>query len=290
MIRQAGTSAVAAEERITFYHWQMFVICFLGNIMGGTTSTLMSVYLPDLSKDLSETIDAEQVGAYITALYFIGWAVGGLVWGFLGDLIGRVRALAFSVAMFGLFTLLIGFTASWELIVIFRFLSGFGVGGMLVINTTLLSEAWPEKTRAIFIGILSIGFPVGIFSSGAVNYFVSGWQEGFMVGLIPLVIGMASFFVLEESRSWKGARTHNPVAENLGDHRIVIINGCIVFGAMLIGLWAVFSWIPTWVQSLLGGGDGQRERSVTMMLFGIGVFRVDSFQAGYPTRLAFADR
>src|SRR5690606_21707584 len=43
-----------------------------------------------------------------------------------------------------------------------------------------------------------------------------------------------------------------------------------IFGAMLIGLWGMFSWIPTWVQSLLVGTDGQTERGVAMMLLGAG--------------------
>ena len=60
-------------ERISTYHWIMFIICFLGNVMGGTASTLMSVYLPVLVRDLLGTVGEEQlsqVSAYISALYF----------------------------------------------------------------------------------------------------------------------------------------------------------------------------------------------------------------------------
>src|SRR5690606_17977507 len=39
---------------------------------------------------------------------------------------------------------------------------------------------------------------------------------------------------------------------------------------MLIGLWAIFSWLPTWVQSLLPGADAQKERGISMMLLGMG--------------------
>jgi MFS family permease len=106
------------------------------------------------------------------------------LWGVLGDRIGRVKALSLTISMFGIFTLLVAFATSWEMIMIFRFLCGFGVGGMMVLNTTLLSEAWPERSRAIFIGILSIGFPVGIFSSGAVTLIFSEWQQGFMGNLL----------------------------------------------------------------------------------------------------------
>jgi len=269
-------STGVGAEKISAYHWLMFSICFFGNVMGGTASTLMSVYLPVVVKDLLGVVDNEQlnqVSAYISALYFVGWAIGGLSWGFLADRIGRVRSLAMAMGMFGLATFLIGFSTSWEMVMILRFVCGFGVGGMMVINTTFLSETWPEKSRAVFIGILSIGFPVGIFSSGAVNFFVSSWQQGFMMGMLPLGISVVAILVLRESEKWKASQSlskANRTKVNLGEHRKDLINGSIIFGSMLIGLWAVFSWVPTWVQSLMTNSDGQQERSLSMMLLGVG--------------------
>jgi predicted MFS family arabinose efflux permease len=269
-------STVARVEKISAYHWGMFVICFMGNVLGGTASTLMSVYLPVLVKDLLGTVEEEKlsyVSAYISALYFVGWAIGGLFMGVIGDRIGRSKSLALSIGMFGLFTLLVSFVSSWEMIMVLRFMCGFGVGGMLVINNTLLSEVWPQRTRAVFIGILSIGFPVGIFSSGAVNYMVSSWREGFMMGILPLALGLIAYFLLKESEAWKesrGVRGKHEIGRNIREHRKELINGSIIFGSMLIGLWAVFSWVPTWVQSLLTESDGQRERGISMMLLGAG--------------------
>src|SRR5690349_23414403 len=134
-------SAIVGADTISAYHWLMFGICFLGNVMGGTASTLMSVYLPVVVKDLVGTVDEEQlssVSAYINALYFVGWAIGGLCMGVIADRIGRARSFALTVSIYGIFTVLISFATSWEMILIFRFLCGFGVGGTLVINTTLL--------------------------------------------------------------------------------------------------------------------------------------------------------
>jgi len=260
-------------EKISAYHWQLFVICFLGNVLAGLSSTLMSVYML-VVKDLLGQVDSAQlnnVSAYINSLYFVGWAIGGLTWGLIGDRIGRARSLALAVSMYGLFTFLKGFAPSWEMILVFQFFCGFGVGGVLVINTTLLSEVWPEKSRAIFIGILSIGFPVGIFSSGAMNYFVSSWRQGFMVGALPVALGLLSLWVLKESEKWK--TSHAKPVENkikMSEHRSDLFNGSVIFGSMLIGLWAIFSWVPTWVQSLLINSDGQNERGLSMMLLGAG--------------------
>jgi MFS family permease len=156
---------------------------------------------------------------------------------------------------------------------IFRFLSGFGVGGTLVMNATLLTESWPERSRAIFIGFLSMGFPIGIVSSGTINFMVADWRIGFLSGLLPLAIGLASFLWLKESEKWKFARIQQKPHTNrklLRDQRSNLINGSVIFGCMLIGLWAVFSWLPTWIQSLLLHTDGSRERGMSMMLLGAG--------------------
>ena len=237
-------------------------------------STLMSVYLPVVVKDLLRAVDTSelsQMSAYITSLYFIGWAIGGLAWGFISDRIGRAKALSLAVSMYGLFTFLKGFAPSFEMIFFFQFFCGFGVGGVLVVNTTLLSEIWPQATRSVFIGLLSIGFPVGIFSSGLVNFIVSGWRQGFMIGAVPIALGLISFLILRESEKWTEAQlSHEKKSNEISKHKNVLITGIIIFGSMLIGLWAIFSWLPTWVQSIVANSDGQKERSLSMMLLGIG--------------------
>ncbi len=268
------TLSIEGVEKINTYHWQLFAVCFLGNVLAGMSSTLMSVYLPVVVKELVGEVDSNhlnQVGGYINVLYFIGWAIGGLTWGLIGDRIGRARSLALAVCMYGLFTFLKGFSPSWEALLFFQFFCGFGVGGVLVLNTTLLSEVWPDKAKAVFIGILSIGFPVGIFSSGVVNLFFSDWRQGFMVGALPLILGLLSFGILRESEKWKTTRTGSEKnKDKISDHRADLFYGSVIFGSMLIGLWAIFSWVPTWVQSLLTNSDGQRERGLSMMLLGAG--------------------
>jgi len=264
----------STSQKITAYLWLTFVICFFSNVLAGMASTLMSVYLPVVVKDLLGPIDGSelsQMSAYINSLYFIGWAIGGLAWGFISDRIGRAKSLSLAVSMYGLFTFLKGFAPSFEMIFFFQFFCGFGVGGVLVVNTTLLSEIWPQATRSVFIGLLSIGFPVGIFSSGLVNFIVSGWRQGFMVGVVPIVLGLTSFWILRESEKWTEAQFSQEKKSNeISKHKKTLITGIIIFGSMLIGLWAIFSWLPTWVQSIVTNSDGQIERSHSMMLLGIG--------------------
>ena len=267
------------KEKVTAYHWILFAICFLGTAFAGVISTLMSVYLPVAVKDLLGDKDADElnnISAYINSVFIFGGAFGGFISGIISDKAGRKTSVIFSIACYGVFTVLTGYMPTWWAVVICRFLSGFGLGAILVTAPTIMLEEWPQKTRAIFIGILSIGIPVGIFSAGAINYFVSSWRQGFLVGIIPVAIAFLSFFLLKESEKWKYDRKkdiqHKQKDENIfaEDHRKNLIKGSIIFGTMLIGLWAIFSWLPTWIQSLIATGDAQKERGLSMMMLGMG--------------------
>ena len=250
-------------ERIGISLWVSFFICFFCNVFAGLISTLMPSYLPQVVKELANPDDITRVSSMIVSLYLAGWTIGGFTWGYISDKIGRAKALALSVGSFGLLTLLLSFATSWEWVVFVRLLSGFAVGGILVITPTLLSEIWPAKSRSVMLGIDSIGFPVGIFSTGIVRYMVSDWREGFYIGALPLLLGVLSFFFLIESINWKTAKTSdNTIVDPQSTSNLV--KGSIIFGSMLIGLWGMFSWIPSWMDEVKG------EVGIAMMLLGAG--------------------
>jgi len=264
-------------DRINISLWLLFVVTFFSNAFGGAISTLMSVYLPEVVNELVESNQLEQLGdisAYINALYLLGWTLGGFLWGLISDRIGRLLSFHISFALLGASTLVISFVSSWEMVVLFRLLSGFCTGGILVITNTYLSEVWPVKTRSIFIGFLSIGFPVGIVTAGMINFLFHDWRTGFGIGLFPLVIAFFSIMVIKEIKREDEIVNKNTLLLSLrttfNDNHQNLIKGSIIFGSMLIGLWAIFSWLPTWVQSLLIDSDGQQERSLCMMLLGLG--------------------
>ena len=275
MIATQSVETGQKDIKIGILLWVSFAICFLCNISAGLISTLMSVYLPVVVRTLSGDVGTEQLGhisAYINSLYIAGWAVGGFFWGFISDKIGRVRALAISVGSFGIFTVIISLAASWEMVVAFRLLSGLAVGGIMVITPTLIFEIWPARTRAVIIGIDSIGFPIGIFSSGLVNLLVNNWHQAFLIGFLPLILAVCCIFILKESDDWRESRNkqERERVRATAEDRSKLLQGSIIFGSMLIGLWGMFSWIPTWVQSLLIDSTGQTERGIAMMLLGAG--------------------
>jgi len=250
----------------------LFAICFVSSTFGGVVSTLMSVYLPVAARDLlGQVTDAKlnTISASINSVFIFGWMFGGVVWGVIGDRIGRARSVMLSTLCYGMFTVLTGLSASWEMVVVCRLFSGFGVGGVLVTTTIMVSEAWTGKRRAIALGILSISIPVGIFSAGLINYLLPEWRQAFLTGIIPLLVAAAALFFLKESGKWKTAERTQRGFLAAGYRKNLWI-GSLIFGTMLIGMWAIFSWLPTWVQSLSGSSDAQHQRGMSMMMMGAG--------------------
>lgn len=266
-------------EKVKGYHWLLFGICFAGTVFAGTISTLMSVYLPVAVRELLGNKSEDElntISAYINSIFIFGGAFGGFIVGMISDKAGRKTAVIFSIACYGIFTCLTGYMPNWWTVVICRFFSGFGLGGVLVSTTTIMMEEWPKKSRSIFLGILSIAIPVGIFSAGLIDYFVSSWREAFLVGIIPVGISIASLWLLKESTPWKLDR-HSVLRPSNSDANIFasvyrpnLISGSVIFGAMLIGLWAIFSWLPTWIQGLIIDEDAQKARGLSMMMLGMG--------------------
>jgi len=291
-MRVADVQTMNAQKISTVYLVLLFILCFVSSALGGTVSTLMSVYLPVVVKDLQGDLSPEalnSISGFINALFIFGWAFGGFSWGLISDRIGRKRALLYAIACYGLFTFLTGLMPSWIGLVICRFMSGFGVGGVLVVSFTLLSEVWPEKSKAVVTGIISIAFPVGIFSAGLINFVVSSWREGFFVGAIPVLLALAGMGIIRESDKWLEHRQGKASGQKQSmwysaAYRRELLVGSLMFGTMLIGLWAIFSWLPTWVQSLIPG-DAQKERGLSMMCMGMGGL-IGGFLSGWLVNFA----
>lgn len=269
----------ALPTHLTGYRIQLFALCFLGGVCGGVTATLMSAYLPVVVKDLlgsdPDPAAMDKIGATINATYLFGMMFGGLLTGLFADRFGRKRATQTAVGCLGLFTLLTAFAPDWTAVVACRFFTGFGVGGTLLASTILVAESWTDRHRNVALGILSITIPVGIFSAGLITYFFPNWRSGFLTGIVPLAVAVVMQFSIFETEKWRKNRLDKTaVAARIsifkGEIGRDLWFGSLVYGSMLIGLWAVFSWLPTWVQTLVEGSDGQRERGLSMILFAVG--------------------
>lgn len=266
----------------------VFVFCFLGTLLSGIASMLMSVYLPVVVKDLLGDVSEEKmnnVSAAINSVFIFGWMCGGFAWGIVCDRMGRSRSVILSTACYGIFTLLTALSHSWFSVTACRFFTGFGIGGLLVTATVFVEELWSEKKKAIVQGMVALAMPVGFFTAGAINNLSQNWRTAFWIGAVPVLMSLIAFFVLPESEQWKANKiTSSRKEKNAGlfspGYKKNLLAGSIIFGAMLIGLWAIFSWAPTWIQSISKSRNVEQQRGITMMvLAGSGI--VGSFFSGW---------
>ncbi|MDX1917799.1 MAG: MFS transporter [Candidatus Caenarcaniphilales bacterium] len=258
---------------ITKYHFWVLLGCWLGGIFDGMDSSLMAVTLPAAVKDLVPGADQKiisEIGSYVTAIFLLGWTIGGMIFGIIGDKLGRVTSMILSILLYAIFTGLAGLTSSWEALAICRFLTGLGIGGEMVSIATFLTEVWPERSRTLAVGALITSYQAGVFLAGSVSYLFGSWRQVFFIGACPAILVILLRLTLRESDRWL-EKQKIPVAERVeasllsqlwqSDQRVSLIVGSLTFGALLIGYWASLAWIPVWIQSLLDT-DSHIERSL----------------------------
>src|ERR1700761_6949904 len=136
----------------------------------------------------------------ITSILLVGWAAGGVLFGWVGDRIGRKRALFATITIYAVGTALCAFSTNiWELI-IFRAIASLGIGGEWGIGAALVAEAVPENKRVEAGVILQSSSPLGIVLASAVNYLIAGvwfagvpqtsWRYVFLAGLAPVILAV----------------------------------------------------------------------------------------------------
>ncbi|WP_303674082.1 MFS transporter [Vampirovibrio chlorellavorus] len=268
-------------EGISRYHWLVFVGCWLGGIFDGMDSTLMSVAMPTAIGELTGSTDKSVIGpiaSYVTSIFLLGWMAGGILFGVIGDKLGRVRSMVFSILLYALFTGLAGFAQNWEQLAVCRFLTGLGIGGELVSISTFLTEVWPARSRAIAIGVLITSYQAGVFIAGSINTLFQDWRTTFWIGALPALLVIFLRTSLKESDRWLEAKERSLQAEKPASHWQALFQpahaqsllvGGLAFGGLLVGYWASLAWIPLWVQDLLQTSGTGAERGIVTMYQGV---------------------
>jgi MFS transporter, SHS family, sialic acid transporter len=197
----------------------------------------------------------------ITASFLIGAALGGLVFGWLGDKIGRVRALSLSILTYSIFTGVAYFAQTPEQLALIRFVAALGMGGEWSLGVALVMEVWPEKHRPLLAGIIGAAANVGFALIGILGIFFKvtqdSWRWVAIVGATPALLTFLIRLFVPESEKWQHAASTAP-ARPLRETFSRPLRGTLliatVFAAIaLIGTWGSIQWLPLWADQLTGG-------------------------------------
>lgn len=266
-----------SPPRLTSSQWMVLVAAFLGWLFDGFEIGLFPVLArPALLSLLGNAGDA-QVGpwmAKITAAFLIGAALGGVVFGWLGDKVGRVRALSLSILAYSIFTGLAYFAqAPWHL-ALFRFLAALGMGGEWALGVALVMECWPERWRPALAGAIGAAANIGFLLVGVVARVVpvtqESWRWMFLVGALPALLVLFIRLTVPESERWKasvlpGVST-SPVREIFSPRFLrVTLLGIAFASVALIGTWGSVTWIPLWADQLAGKADPLAKANTQML-------------------------
>ena len=167
------------------FHYKLLIVTGLGWLFDSMDTGLISFVLPMLAKDWN--LSPEQVGM-IGSIGLFGMAIGAVMAGSLADKFGRKNIFAATVILYSVSTGLCAIAWSYESLLLFRFLVGFGLGGELPVAATLVSEYAPAHLRGRFIVLLESFWAVGWLAAALLSYFflpVFGWKAAFLIGSLP---------------------------------------------------------------------------------------------------------
>jgi putative MFS transporter len=165
-------------------------------------------------------------GALILYAAGVGAIAGALIWGSLGDLLGRKMQIVTGTLICGISAGLIGFvpTGAWVLLAVLRFFVGFGLAAGVTPALTMVVEQTPTRWRtgmtSFYVVFASAGTLLASFTSATLlNAF--GWRGVAMTGFVAVIVGLLVWLLVPESVRWltaKGrfAQARQGVATQLG--------------------------------------------------------------------------
>ena len=246
--------------------WLVLLAAFLGWMFDGLE---MGIF-PQIARSAlgqllpSGTVNEQSIKMWhqvIDACFLFGAALGGLVFGWLGDRIGRVRAMAFSILVYSGFTGLLYFvTATWHIAVL-RFIAAIGMGGEWALGVALVMEIWDAKHRPILAGLIGAAANVGFVAVGLMGYLIrvdqSNWRYIALLGAAPALLTFVIRLFVPESHRWQETQKvakSRPLSELFGDRRLAWTTVmAIAFASIaLLGTWGAVQKIPAWVAVLPG--------------------------------------
>src|SRR5712671_4590511 len=283
LLRQATT-----EQRRTL------LAASLGWMLDAFDAMLYALVLTHVMRDLGMS---KATSGLLYTLTLLASGIGGVLFGFLADRVGRKRALMLSILTYSICSFASGLSTTVLMLAVFRFILGLGMGGEWNTGATLVAETWPDELRAKAISVVqsswAIGFALAALVSGIVLRYAS-WRYVFFVGILPALITLWIQNRVPESEMWEehrrlrlidegqklepqGARGTQGNASFLAIFRAPYGKSTLVllllnfFG--MFGWWGLFTWLPPYLSlPVEQGGRGFGVMGTTSLLVVLNLF------------------
>lgn len=217
--------------------------------------------------DALNALVAQKTGLVQTWL-MLGWAVGGLFFGMIGDRLGRTKTMALTILIYAGFTGLSGLAQTWEQFALFRFLTGLGIGGEFAAGAALVAESFPAHSRTTALGIVQATSALGNVTAAFINMGMTryidpatGWRWVFAIGVIPAILVVIIFAFIKEPEAWVQSRAQAKTQHRKSGTIFALFSegwllrntlvGTTLGAVGVIGFWGISTWSPELLRTIL---------------------------------------
>jgi MFS family permease len=224
---------------------------------------------------------SKSTSGFLYTLTLLASGIGGMLFGWIADRLGRKRALMLSILTYSMCSFASGLATSVLMLAVFRFILGLGMGGEWNTGATLVAETWPDELRAKAISIVqsswAIGYALAALVAGLVLQY-SNWRMVFFIGILPALIIFWIQKSVPESEMWQEhhrlARKSGLVRVEQEKHSQQSFSGLFrppyaraTFALLLVNFFGLFAWwgLFTWVPPYLSLPIEQGGRGFSIM-------------------------
>lgn len=259
---QSPPEAVVLRQ-LTPTQWRSGIAAWLGWLFDGLDIHLYTLVAAPLVMQLLQAASpadpaVRAKSSWIQAAFLVGWALGGTLFGRLGDRLGRSRALALTILTYAGFTGLSFFAQTWWQLLLLRFLAALGIGGEWGVGSALLAETWPKAWRPWIAAVLQTGVNLGVLLACLAVYLLAAITESFslpyqpryvfLVGVLPALLVFWIRRKVPEPETWRAESsqhlTNAPRLSELfsGSLGSITLKSCAVCALGLTAWWAFMFW------------------------------------------------
>jgi MFS family permease len=276
-------------SQITSAQRRTLIAAALGWMLDAFDVMLYALVLAHIIRDLGMS---KATAGGLGTLTLLASGIGGVLFGFIADRIGRKRALMLSILTYSISSFASGLATSVAMLAGFRFILGLGMGGEWNTGATLVAETWPTELRAKAISIVqsswAIGYALAALVAGTVLHYAN-WRIVFFVGILPALVILWIRKDVPESEMWlerhrAGKRSSSAIAQDGSKHAsfarifqppfakftfaLLFVN---FFG--MFAWWGLFTWMPPYLSlPVEQGGRGFGVMGTTTLMVVLNLF------------------
>jgi MFS family permease len=242
-------------------HLRILILSWAGWVFDFYDLILFTFLLIPIGKELSlSNISLSLVlGSSLAATAF-----GGIVFGILSDKIGRKNVLQWTILTYSLGTFLSGFSPNLATLLVFRIITGLGVGGEWATGQTFVGETFPAKVRGRYAAYMQTGAPFGILIASLVGGFLEpaiGWRFCFFISVAPAALVVFVRRHLPESDVWSEhkrimsgegkderssqlGKSFKPSYLIFREYLDLFVKALVLAIFLMSAYWFTYSWLP----------------------------------------------